>query len=199
MTEGLHETVKVVALSATAAVSEACLASAKEVLVGAGESGATTTLMDLSTMKLPFYTHENDAAIDEHPQVQKLRAAVAEAQGVVLCTPVYHGSVSGMLRNALDLCRRDDFRGKMCGIVTISAEEATNYAHIELRNLIQSMRGFLISELELSDGGTEFTEEGAISSLEYRTSLSQLGSNVVQYGSLQHECESNLFLQTILD
>ena len=52
--------------------------------------------------------------------VFRLRTEVKEAEGVILGTPEYHGSFSGVLKNALDLMGFDEFEGKMIGLVGVS-------------------------------------------------------------------------------
>ncbi len=47
---------------------------------------------------------------------------VAGAQGIILGTPEYHGSFSGVLKNALDLMGFDEFEGKMIGLWSASPE-----------------------------------------------------------------------------
>lgn len=45
------------------------------------------------------------------------RSKLKGAQGIVIATPEYHGSYSGVLKNALDLCGFDEFEGKIVGLV----------------------------------------------------------------------------------
>ena len=65
--------------------------------------GASVEILDLRTMQLPF-CHGGDDYPD-YPDVERLRQCVKEADGLILATPEYHGSVSGVLKNALDLMR----------------------------------------------------------------------------------------------
>src|SRR5262249_43182115 len=69
-------------------------------LRGALESGARTRLVDLRDYQLIFCGQEAEGASLEG--VHRLRREVAQAQGIILGTPEYHGSFSGILKNALD-------------------------------------------------------------------------------------------------
>jgi FMN reductase len=62
--------------------------------------GAEVEILDVRSLNLPFCTGEND--YHEYPDVEKLQNAVKAADGLILATPEYHGSVSGVLKNALD-------------------------------------------------------------------------------------------------
>src|SRR5260370_39996462 len=82
-------------------------------LQGAAESGAETQLIDLRDYTLVFRDGKDEAAYPD--DVFRLRSEVKQADGVVLGTPEYHGSFSGVLKNALDLMGFDEFEGKMIG------------------------------------------------------------------------------------
>ncbi|NUP99115.1 MAG: NAD(P)H-dependent oxidoreductase, partial [Armatimonadetes bacterium] len=84
-------------------------------LVGAAELGAETTLMDLNEFRLSFC-----GLTPEHPEeVQRLRDLTRAAHGIILGSPEYHGSYSGVLKNALDLMSFEEFEGKMLGLVGV--------------------------------------------------------------------------------
>src|SRR5206468_3630574 len=82
-------------------------------LQGAADSGAQTQLIDLNEYQLIFRAGKDETGYPD--DVFRLRQHVKEAEGVVLGTPEYHGSFSGVLKNALDLMGFDEFEGKMIG------------------------------------------------------------------------------------
>ena len=45
------------------------------------------------------------------------------ANGVILATPNYHGTLSGVLKNALDLMSMREFEGKVAGLVGVFGDE----------------------------------------------------------------------------
>ena len=57
---------------------------------------------------------ENEDALPQ--DVFKLRREVSQAAGIILGTPEYHGSFSGLLKNALDLMGFDEIEDKMIGL-----------------------------------------------------------------------------------
>ncbi len=81
-------------------------AAVEIVLAGARQAGAEAELIDLGKLKLPF--RSGDPADQLADDVVRLRREVQAAQGAVLGTPEYHGSFSGVLKNALDLTDLDD-------------------------------------------------------------------------------------------
>jgi len=88
-------------------------------LSGAGQVGAQTELIDLRHYQLIFCGAVEDEE-DYPPDVSKLCEKVREARGIILGTPEYHGSVSGVLKNAIDLMGFDEFEGKVIGLVGVS-------------------------------------------------------------------------------
>lgn len=72
---------------------------------------------------LPLY----DRDLDENSPVEynRVREAVAKADGVLLVSPEHNASVSAMLKNAIDVVSRpmgqSKWIGKPAGIVTVAA------------------------------------------------------------------------------
>lgn len=69
--------------------------------------GASTDLIDLRELELPVF----DADVDDAGDAAELKARIDRADAVLLGTPVYHGSYSGVLKNALDYTGFDEFDG----------------------------------------------------------------------------------------
>jgi len=81
----------------------------------------------------------------------ELVRAVREADGIILATPSYHGSLSGLIKNALDTLEltRDDpapyFQDRPVGaIVTADGPQASGTTLMALRSIIHAMRGWPI-------------------------------------------------------
>jgi FMN reductase len=80
---------------------------------------------------------------------QMLVDAVRAADGIIVASPGYHGSISGVVKNALDTLEltRDDatpyFHGKAVGaVITASGWQAAGTALMSLRSIIHAMRGW---------------------------------------------------------
>jgi FMN reductase len=79
----------------------------------------------------------------------ELTEAVRRADGIILATPGYHGSLSGVVKNALDtleLTRNDErpyFHGKPVGIIiTADGAQAGGTTLMAVRAIIHAMRGW---------------------------------------------------------
>lgn len=91
--------IKVVGLGGSLAESSSSLAALKIALAGAAEAGAETRLLDVRALDLPMYDPEMS---DQPESVRLLCEAVYEAQGLLWSSPLYHGTISGSFKNALD-------------------------------------------------------------------------------------------------
>ena len=76
--------------------------------------GRKRRLIDLRDYELAFAMGEHHANVSA--SLDRLRAEVRAAHGILIGTPEYHGSFSGVLKNALDLMGFDEFEGKMIGL-----------------------------------------------------------------------------------
>lgn len=115
-------------------------------LSGAEEAGAKITALTGADLMLPFY----DPSVPERPEAAKrLVDLLREADGVVLVSPGYHGSLSGLVKNALDYIEdlRTDVRpyldGRAVGCVTTAAGWQASVTTLSaLRSIVHALRGW---------------------------------------------------------
>lgn len=121
-------------------------------------AGHTIDFWDLYTKPLPFY----DPDADSDPEaVMQLADIVTEADAIVLSTPEYHGSVSGVLKNALDYLGGAHFEGKMVLSIS-SAGGAVGVSSLQqMQVIVRNVHGINCPEW-ISIGGDlrRFDEEG---------------------------------------
>ena len=77
------------------------LAALSAALRLAEAAGATTGLADVRELALPLYDADQPATADP-PSLLQLRQDVRAADAYILCSPTYHGSISGAVKNVLD-------------------------------------------------------------------------------------------------
>ncbi len=125
----------------------------------AKQHAASVEVLELHQLVLPLYSPDDET---EHEAVGLLRRAVADADGIVLATPEYHGSMSGVLKNALDYLGADEFRDKAVLAVSSSggAVGVSSLQHIQ--TVVRNLHGINSPEW-ISIGGEQraFGEDGA--------------------------------------
>jgi FMN reductase len=104
------------------------------------ELGAVTEILDLREMKLPFC--DGGSEYPGYPDVEILRATVKGADGLILATPEYHGSVSGVLKNALDLMSFEHLAGKVTGLISVLGGQSNSNALNDLRIIVRWVHGW---------------------------------------------------------
>src|SRR5580698_10350202 len=116
-------------------------------LAAAEAAGARTQLFGGEILaRLPIF---NPTDADHPPERSALVEAVRKADGVIVATPGYHGSLSGLIKNALDSLEplRDDARpyldGRSVGcIVVADGWQACGSALAHLRSIVHALRGW---------------------------------------------------------
>jgi FMN reductase len=111
------------------------------------KDGAETIMFDGPTLAaLPHYAPENPERIDE---ARRLVEACRRADGLIVATPGYHGTISGMVKNPLDYTEdlRDDpepyFTGRPVGCIATGAGwQGTVSAMEALRSVVHALRGW---------------------------------------------------------
>lgn len=106
--------------------------------------GAEVEIFDLRTMNLPFCNGESD--YPDYPDLERLREAVKNAHGLILATPEYHGSVSGVLKNALDLMSFEHLSNKVTGLMSVLGGQSNNNALNDLRIIMRWVHAWVIPE-----------------------------------------------------
>jgi FMN reductase len=98
---------------------------------------------------LEHLPHFNPGPAGPSAEQADLAQAVRDADGIILATPGYHGSLSGVVKNALDtleLTRGDPqpyFHGKPVGIIiTADGAQAGGTTLMAVRGVIHAMRGW---------------------------------------------------------
>ena len=115
-------------------------------LKAAEEQGARTILFDGPFLaSLSMY----DPASERSDAERELIEAVRSADGLIIASPAYHGGVSGLVKNALDLLEetskdtRPYLHGRPVGlIVTAYGWQATGATLASLRTIVHALRGW---------------------------------------------------------
>lgn len=123
--------------------------SALRVALGVAEAmGARTLLFGGDALaRLPHYNPKSSERTEDE---QTLVDAVREAKGLIVASPGYHGSVSGLVKNALDLLEdtaEDPERPYLTDmpvglIATAYGWQATGGATAALRSIVHAFRGW---------------------------------------------------------
>jgi FMN reductase len=116
------------------------------VLAGAEAAGARTIAITGPDLVLPFY---DPSLTDRTDTASRLVRTLREVDGVVLVSPGYHGTLSGLVKNALDYIEdmREDpmpyLDGRAVGCVALATGwQAAVTTLTALRSIVHALRGW---------------------------------------------------------
>ena len=168
----------------------------KIALQGASESGAETALIDLREYDLIFCDGKEDES--GYPSdVFRLRDDVRNSQGIIIGTPEYHSSFSGILKNAIDMMSFKEFEGKMIGLLGTSggAMGALNALN-GLRTIGRSLHAWVIPEqVSIAAASKVFNPDGTLKDAGIEKRLLELGRQVTRFSFLHANEKSLEFLK----
>ncbi|MGQ7276571.1 MULTISPECIES: NADPH-dependent FMN reductase [Brevibacillus] len=152
------------------------------VLKAAREAGAETELIHLAEWPMPIYDNRDDAST--YPEtVHRFVQKVSEADGLVIGSPEYHGSISGALKNALDFLEGRHLRDKQVAILGVAgggmgATNTVNTLQVIMRNLHAWP---LPSSPSVPSAYNAFAPDGTLKDPRLQERMETLGRELVRY------------------
>ena len=108
--------------------------------------GADVELFDGASINVPMYAPESPLRSEA---AQQLITALRRANGVILSTPCYHGSVSGLVKNALDYTEdmskdaEPYLDGRAVGLIVCGhGWQSTGVVLSAFRSIVHALRGW---------------------------------------------------------
>jgi FMN reductase len=112
----------------------------------AEKQGAQSVMLAGAALDLPMYAPEKP---DRSPNARNLVDLFRRSHGVIIASPGYHGSISGLVKNALDYVEdmREDkdvyFDGRSIGCIACAyGWQATGSTLAALRSIVHALRGW---------------------------------------------------------
>jgi chromate reductase, NAD(P)H dehydrogenase (quinone) len=128
---------------------------------------------------------DEDDEADPAPAVQRLRDAIAGADGVLFATPEYNASVPGQLKNAVDWASRPiataALRNKPVAVIGASTGMfGAVWAQAELRKVLATAGARVLEgELPVPLAASQFDTEGRLQDEELRGRLREVAERLV--------------------
>jgi len=158
------------------------LAALRIALDGARSAGAAVRLFDVGELALPMY----DPALEAPPAALELAEAVYAAQGMIWSSPLYHGTISGSFKNALDwlelLGEREPpyLADKAIGLIAAAGGTQGLNAVNTMEFVVRALRGWAVPlVLPIPRVGRVFGGDGSVDP-GIRESLLTLGNEVAR-------------------
>jgi FMN reductase len=175
---------RVVALGGSLAEVSRSRAALELALAGAATAGAETTLLDLRELDLPMYEPDRD----EPPAAAALLIEECyAADGMLWSSPLYQGTISGALKNALDwlhvLTGREPplLYDKVVGLISVAGGTQGLQAINTMEFAVRAMRAWAVPYVvPVAVGARVFDDAGQVRDDGIRSQLETLGREVVR-------------------
>ncbi len=179
----VQEVIRVVGMGGSLSKDSTSLAALKLALEGAQEAGAEVELFDIHELNLPLYAPEMqppEAAV-------RLAEAVYGANGMLWSSPLYHGTVSGSFKNAvdwLDLLRSREppfLADKVIGLISTAGGIHGLQAVNTMEFCVRALRGWAVPlVMPIASAAQAFDEHGHLRDAKVDAQLHLLGREVVR-------------------
>ena len=149
-------------------------------------AGAQTELIDLRTTEVPPL----DPDIEDPGDVAAITRRLRNADGIILGTPMYHGSYSGVLKNTIDHCGFDEFSDKTVGLLAVSGGRFPVSALEHLRSVCRSLNAWVLPYEAAVPQADSAVADGTITDEKLAERVERLGHRVVEYAVITPHQES---------
>lgn len=161
----------------------------RHVLGACEEAGAETQLFDGNALDLPMYGYGTPRTAKAQALIDGLR----RADGIIIASPGYHGTVSGLIKNALDYAEdmakdeRPYFEGRAIGLIAVAAGwQATGTTLATLRSISHALRGWPTPmAVTVNSVQPVFGDDGAVTDKALDRQLKILAGQVVDFACMK--------------
>ena len=150
-------------------------------LAAAADHGATTELVDLREFDLPSLDPDAERQGDGERFAERIR----RADSVLLGTPVYHGSYSGVLKNALDYCGFDEFEETTVGLLAVAGGSFPVTALEHLRSVCRALNAWVLPHQAAVPRASNAVADGELVDDQLADRVRTLGVRSVEYANIQ--------------
>lgn len=156
----------------------------------ARQAGAVVKVIDLKDFPMPFYDADVETKQGMPFNAKQFRQLLLENQVILIASPEYNGSLSAVLKNAIDWSSRgadgnpsrEAFKGKKFVLMSASPSGeggARGLAH--LRSIIEGVGGTVIErQMTLPNAYTAFDHQGHLTDAKQKEELNQLITQAVK-------------------
>ena len=154
------------------------LEGVRRALAAAEAAGAETDLVDLGSVDLPLYHPDRSTA--DSGEAAALLERVRRADGVVVGSPVYHGSYSSTFRNFHDYCGFDEYEDTAVGILVVAGGGTIASTMDHLRITLRGVHADVIpGQVGVRNASDKFGADGQVTDPDIADRIDGVAEDVV--------------------
>ena len=192
MSQASGDTVRIVAMGGSTRPDSSSERALLAAVRGARAKGAYVDVITGRDLLFPIYDTETT---DRDPLAVAYLEKVAQADGLIIASPGYHGAISGMMKNALDyiedLRERDGgyLHGMSVGCISVAyGWQATVSTLQQLRQIAHALRGWPTPlGATVNSGLTKIDAEGKSEDTATVEQLEMVGHQVVEFANMKRQ------------
>jgi len=168
----------------------------KVAAAGAEAAGAETTFVDLRDYPLPVYDGDLEAEAGLPEPARALKEVFQAHQGLLIAAPEYNGSLTAVLKNAIDWISRKTpeepmlaaFDGKVAGLLSASPGGLGGLRGLaHARQILSGIRVLVVPEqFALARAGGAFDEAGNLTDPDQDAAARTVGARVAEVATRMH-------------
>ncbi|HEY9748284.1 MAG TPA: NAD(P)H-dependent oxidoreductase [Allocoleopsis sp.] len=155
---------------------------------GAQAAGAEVTYLDLRDLPMPLYDADLEAAEGIPENALKFKELMTAHQGLLIASPEYNSSMSGVLKNAIDWASRSlpgepmlaAFNDKVAAIMSTSPGALGGLRGlVHVRSILSNIRVLVIpDQVAIPKAHEAFDADGRLKDSQQQDSIEKLGARV---------------------
>lgn len=156
---------------------------------GAEKAGAEVTRIDLRDLAMPLYDGDLEAEKGLPAAAREFKRAMLAHSGLLIASPEYNSSVSGVLKNAIDWASRAEsdgepplacFAGKAAAIMSASPGGLGGLRGlVTLRSILGNLGVIVLpQQVAVSRAHEAFEADGTLRDAKQRASVEALGASL---------------------
>ena len=190
----LSERIRVVGLCGSLRKKSFTRMALQIALKGASQLNVEAELIDLREYDLPFC--DDSQEVYNKPDVLRLSQIIKASQGIILASPEYHGSFTGVLKNSLDLMGFKEFQGKIIGLLGVAGGSLGAINALNgLRTVGRQLRSWVIpTQVSIPHVSSAFDNHESLVDNQIEARVLNLGRDVAKYSFLHHSSQAARFV-----
>jgi chromate reductase len=157
---------------------------------GAEAAGANVSFLDLRDLPMPIYDGDLEEREGLPDNARQFKDLLLAHSGLLIASPEYNGSMSGVLKNAIDWASRPVegepplacFDGKVCSLMSASPGGFGGLRGLVPVRMLLGNIGVIVlpDQVAVSKAHEAFDDNGNLKDARQRTSVEALGAEVAR-------------------
>jgi len=157
---------------------------------GAEVAGAQVTYIDLRDFPMPLYDGDLESKKGIPLSARKFKKVLLAHQGLLISSPEYNSSISGVLKNAIDWASRAlpgeaplaCFTAKVAGLLSASPGALGGLRGlVHVRAILSNIKVLVLSDqIAVSKADTAFNADGSLKDIKQQKAVEKLGADLAQ-------------------